>query len=115
MEMLSLVLGLISILSFIGGLFSVYRALDKRVTVLEATHQLQINDVNDKILQLREDMKEQIILFKQELKNHIEIHTDIVNSLKQDHKEIVVSFQTLNESVIKLNTTMEILLKDKTP
>lgn len=111
--MLTLVLGLLSILSFIGGLFSVYRALDKRVTILEATHKIQIHDVNDKILQLREDMKEQMILFKQELKNHIELHTDIVNSLKQDHKEMVVSFKTLNDSVIKLNTTMEIVLKEK--
>lgn len=113
MEILSITLGIIGVLSFLSGLFGIYRALDNRITVLEATHKLKMNDVDAKILQLREDMKEQMILFKEELKNHTQVNSDIIISLKQDHKELVSNFKELNDTMIKLNTILQVTFKEK--
>jgi len=101
----------VEIVSFLFVVFGVYMALDRRITTLETQHKGKVQDFDEKILQLRQDMKEQMIFFREELKNHSVVYTENLDSMRKEHKELTSSVRQLNDTLIKLQATMEFIPK----
>ena len=101
----------LEVVSFIFVMFGVYVTLDRRITTLETQHKGKVQDFDEKILQLRQDMKEQMIFFREELKNHSIVYTENLDSMRKEHKELTASVRQLNDTLIKLQATMEFIPK----
>jgi hypothetical protein len=112
MEQIPIYLKLVvEIASFLFVMFGVYMALDRRITTLETQHKGKVQDFDEKILQLRQDMKEQMTFFREELKNHSVVYTENLDSMRKEHKELTSSVRQLNDTLIKLQATMEFIPK----
>lgn len=101
----------LEVVSFIFVMFGVYVTLDRRITTLETQHKGKVQDFDEKILQLRQDMKEQMTFFREELKNHSIIYTENLDSMRKEHKDLTSSVRQLNDTLIKLQATMEFIPK----
>jgi transposase-like protein len=56
-------------------------------------------------------MKEQMTFFREELKNHSVVYTENLDSMRKEHKELTSSVRQLNDTLIKLQATMEFIPK----
>lgn len=101
----------LEIFSFIFIIFGVYMSLDRRITTLETQHKGKVQDFDEKILQLRQDMKEQMSFFREELKNHSIVYTENLESMRKEHKELTLSVRQLNDTLIKLQATIDFVPK----
>lgn len=111
MEIFYWIATIIAILGFLGTLIAIYLALEKRVTTLEAKHDFRMEDFDKKIIALREDLKEQMSLFREELIKYAFQNAQAIEAMRDDHKTLTHSVQKLNDSIVKLTTEMTFITK----